>query len=241
MSMYEPCITEVHFYCDDYFVNGEIKKKRLSNIKFCNSNEAKIKGNSKGLDFSFNLEYFDEEKVDLIIGKKLKNISKEYYEMYFINSKEELYKVKDFKGLVICVKNDFDNIDRKNIIFVKEYQQALNLIYCIYFSLNSYHIIPYDIGMFIKEDSNIITQNIAVEKINEDAITVCKFKRIISNKTYNVVFINTNNDYVLERKNGLNLYNKILEKIDKSSLNDIDSEVIVAMNYTKEIGEESIG
>lgn len=48
-------------------------------------------------------------------------------------------------------------------------------------------------------------------------------------------------DYVLERKNGLNLYNKILEKIDKSYLNDMDIEIIAAMNYTKEIGNEFIG
>ena len=84
MAAFEPLITEIHLYSDDDFIYRKISKEKFSNIKLYSSNEIKAENNSNKLDFSFDIEYVDEEKIQSIIGDKINNIPKESYEIYFV-------------------------------------------------------------------------------------------------------------------------------------------------------------
>ncbi|WP_097025459.1 hypothetical protein [Clostridium peptidivorans] len=236
MATFEPSITEIHLYSDDNFINRKISKENFSNIKLYSSNEIKAENISNELDFSFDLKYFDEEKIQSIIGDKINNISKESYEIYFASSKEEFIKLENFKGIIICLKDSYvDGIRTCNIV-VKEKEQALSVILSIYYSFNSYHIFPYDLNMIIGYEFNIIIEHIDIHQKDKFNIIVWNYKNIDSNENSKAVFINTKDSSIRQFK-GVNSYYYIVEKIDKSNLNNLNSDSVIAINYTEELRE----
>lgn len=239
MATFEPSITEIHLYCDNDFINREISKEKFCNIKLYSSNEVKVESTSNELDFSFDLEYFDEEKIQSIIGDKINNIPKESYEICFVNSKEEFNKLQNFKGIIICLESSYVDAVRTCNIAVKEKEQAVSVIRSIYYSLNSYHVFPYDLNMIIGYEFNIIIENIDIQQIGQCNIIAWNYRNSGSNENSKAVFINTK-DFSIRQFKGLNLCNKILEKIDRGYLDDMNSDLVIAMNYTVEIGNELI-
>ncbi|WP_346867618.1 MULTISPECIES: hypothetical protein [unclassified Clostridium] len=237
MANFEPSIVEIHLYSDDDFINREISKENFSNIKLYSCNEVKVENTSNELDFSFDLEYFDEEKIQSIIGDKINNIQKESYEICFVNSKEEFNKLENFKGAIICLESSYLDAVRTCNIAVKEKEQAVSVIRSIYYSLNSYHVFPYDLYMIIGYEFNIIIENIDIQQIGQFNIIVWNYRNSGSNENSKAVFINTKDSSIRQVK-GVNLYNYIVEKIDNSYLNDMNSDLVIALNYTEELREE---
>lgn len=237
MANFEPSIVEIHLYSDDDFINREISKENFSNIKLYSCNEVKVENTSNELDFFFDLEYFDEEKIQSIIGDKINNIQKESYEICFVNSKEEYNKLENFKGAIICLKSSYLDAVRTCNIAVKEKEQAVSVIRSIYYSLNSYHVFPYDLYMIIGYEFNIIIENIDIQQIGQFNIIVWNYRNSGSNENSKAVFINTKDSSIRQVK-GVNLYNYIVEKIDNSYLNDMNSDLVIALNYTEELREE---
>lgn len=237
MANFEPSIVEIHLYSDDDFINRKISKENFSNIKLYSSNEVKVENTSNELDFSFDLEYFDEEKIQSIIGDKINNIQKESYEIFFVNSKEEFNKLENFKGIIICLESSYVDAVRTCNIAVKEKEQAVSIIRSIYYSLNSYHVFPYDLYMIIGYEFNIIIENIDIQQIGQFNIIVWNYRNSGSNENSKAVFINTKDSSIRQVK-GVNLYNYIVERIDNSYLNDMNSDSVIALNYTEELREE---
>lgn len=237
MASFEPVITEILLYSDDDFIKHEIKKKNFLNIKLYRTNEIKVKNTSEKLDFSFDLEYFHEEIVQSIIGDKINDMIKESSEICFVSSKEEFIKLQNFKGIVICLESSYVDAIRTNNIVVKEKEQALSIIYSLYYSLNSYHIVPYDLDMLIEYDFNIIIEKIDTMQADESNIIVWNYRNINSNEDLNVIFINTKDCSIREFK-GVDLYDKMVGKINKKCIDGMENDSEVAMNYTLEIGDE---
>ena len=183
------------------------------------------------------MEYFDEEKIQSIIGDKINNIQKESYEICFVNSKEEFNKLENFKGAIICLESSYLDAVRTCNIAVKEKEQAVSVIRSIYYSLNSYHVFPYDLYMIIGYEFNIIIENIDIQQIGQFNIIVWNYRNSGSNENSKAVFINTKDSSIRQVK-GVNLYNYIVEKIDNSYLNDMNSDLVIALNYTEELREE---
>lgn len=237
MSMYEPCIAEICFYCENDFINTHIAKNNLTNIKIHKLNEIKVRECSKKIDFDFNIEYFDKEKVNFIIGEKLEYMPKECQEICFLNSREDSFKISDFKGIIICMDSNFVDKFKKNIIVVNTYKEALYLIYCIYFSLNSVHIIPYDTNMLIENDIRKTVKNTYIQKLDKNFVTIFNFIKHNLGEEYKAIFINTSDENILERKNGIDIYDKMVNKY-KEYINYNNTELSIVINYTKEIGDE---
>lgn len=236
MATFEPSITEIYLYCDDDLINRDIRNEKLSNIKLYSGNEARFENTSNELDFSFDLVYFDEENVQSIVGDKLNNILKESCNICFVSSKEEFIKLENFKGIIICLEDYYvDGIRTCNIV-VKEKEQALSVILSIYYSFNSYHIFPYHLNMIIGYEFNIIIEHIDIQQKDKFNIIVWNYKNIDSNENSKAVFINTKDSSIRQFK-VINLYNYIVEKIDKSNLDNLNSESVIAINYTEELRE----
>lgn len=244
MACFEPSILEIHLYCDDDSINESINKSKFSNIEIYSTKKIQEVNTSDELDFSFDLEYYDEDKIQSIIGDKLNDMVKDNYGICFVGSKEEFIKCKYFKGVLICLENSFVDGIRKDNIIVKDKEQALRIIYSLYYCLNSYHIFPYDLGIVIEYELNIIIENIDIMQAEEANIIVWNYRNINSNKNLNVVFINTKDNNIRKIKGASDLYNKVLEKIDENYLDELattDSDTFIAMNYTLEIGDDFIG
>lgn len=244
MACFEPLILEIHLYCDDDSINERINKSKFSNIEIYSTKKIQEVNTSDEFDFSFDLEYYDEDKIQSIIGDKLNDMVKDNYKICFVGSKEEFIKCMYFKGIVICLENSFVDGIRKDNIIVKDKEQALRIIYSLYYCLNSYHIFPYDLGMIIEYEFDTIIENIDIMQAEKNNIIVWNYRKINFNKNSNVVFINTKDNNIRKIRDPLDLYNKVLEKIDKNYLDELvatDSDTVIAMNYTLEIGDDFIG
>ena len=91
--------------------------------------------------------------------------------------------------------------------------------------------------MIIGYEFNIIIENIEIQQTGQFNIIVWNYRNSNSNENSKAVFINTKDSSIRQFK-GVNLYNYIVEKIDKSYLNNMNSDSVIAINYTEELTEE---
>ena len=234
MSNFEPSIVEVNLYCEDNFINREIENRKLSNINIYNRKVEKFKDTNDKLDFSLEFEYFDEENVQAIIGDKLNNILKGSYDICFVKSKEEFIRLKNFRGIIVCLENSYVEDIRTYNIVVKEKEQAINVILILYYCFNSYHVFPYDLNMVIGDEFNIIIQNIDIKQVDLSSCIVWNYRNINSDKDLKVIFILTK-DSSIRQFNCIKLHKYIMDTVKIEDTEDIDSDIFVAMNYTLEI------
>lgn len=89
-----------------------MNKSKFSNIEIYSTKKIQEVNTSDELDFSFDLECYDEDRIQSIIGDKLNDMVKNNYGICFVGSKEEFVKCKYFNGVLICLENSFmDGMD----------------------------------------------------------------------------------------------------------------------------------
>ena len=234
MAMYEPVIVAVHLYCKNEIIRSELNNASFNNIEINGMDELGAKMSFNVLDFSNELEYFDEVKIQSIIGEKIKSIPKEILEICFIESKEDYRKLKNYRGIIIALKNELIDSIQSCTIVVKDIQQALEVIRNIYLCSNSFHVFPYELGMILSDKCIIDIENIDTLQLGNFQISVWHYRNSSSEKNYKVVFINSKDDSI-RHLSGSDLQNKALEIIDRLNLNSINEEVEFIMNYSMEI------
>lgn len=88
--------------------------------------------------------------------------------------------------------------------------------------------------------SDIFIDRIETLQTGQFNIIELNYRNSDSNEDLKVVFINTKDSSIRQFK-GINLYNyivEIVEKIDKSYISNMNSDSVIAINYTKELIEE---
>lgn len=234
MALFEPVIVEVHLYCNNEIIRIELDKAGFKNIEVKRIDEFRSNKSFDVLDFSNELEYFDKEKIQSIIGEKIKNIPREILEICFIESKEDFKNLRNYKGIIIALKDDLTESFQACTIVVKDIQHALEVIRSIYLYSNSFHVFPYELGMILGDKCIIEIENIDTLQLGNFQISIWHYRNSSSEKICKVVFINTKEDSI-RNCTGSDLDNKVVEIIDRLNLNSIDDDVEFIMNYSVEI------
>lgn len=235
MSLFEYSVIGVNFFCDDNNVKQEIINKSFVNMNVYNlidiEAEVENKNNTTALNKKndlnniFNedeLYYFDEDKMESILGEKFK-LELSEWDIYnnenicFITSKEEFIMLKDFNGYLICLEEAYVKGIRDQQIIVRNREEALNIIYSMYFTFSSYHILPCDITMAFTEGFNIRVDEIFIKNIDNYKIIYWLYRNIDSEDKEITGFLITN-DRAIREKNILDIYGKINELLNDYEL-----------------------
>ena len=233
MSLFEYSVVGLNFFCDDKEVREELLDKSFLNMNIYNfvcieneklSNKSNItiekiyKNEVRGYSFYYLEDYlakgiFGEDKMEIYAYDEEVYHSKE--DICFVASKEEFITLKDFRGYLICLEDAYVEGVRNQQIVVKNREDALNIIYSMYFMLNSYHIFPCHLSFPMTRGFDIIIDKICIKHIENYKVIYWLYRNIGLSSKELAAFLITN-DTKLRTDFGIEAY----EKLDKTLNHD---------------------
>lgn len=257
MSLFEYSVIGVNLFCDDKDVREEIIKKSFANMNVYNlvdveSEDVKQSNYELNKSIIINDEgneesryYFNEEKMEAILGERFKIELDEWdinhkENICFVASKEEFMILKDFDGYLICLEDAYVSGIRKQQIVVKSREDALDIIYSMYFTFSSYHIFPCDITIPMTDGFNIIVDKILIKEIDNYRVVYWLYRNIGSQIKDSAAFLITD-DKDIKSKSGFDIYESLNELLSfdavKFYLSDKNKDYSVVSLYTLELGK----